>query len=214
MLSTIKLYMDPISQPSRAVWSFCLANNIPIEIHQVSVRKGDCKKPDFLKINPQGQAPAIVDGDLALPESHAILRYLCESQKVDESWYPKDPKERAKVNWYLDFHHFTIRRITYYIFSSFKKPVPLDKDEEEKKFVPALDRIENDLLVNGKFISSKEKPTIADLVALPEIIQLTPAGYDMSKYPRVQEWIKRMTEIDAVSKTNEEFLQFMKTLKF
>ena len=42
-------------------------------------------------------------------ESHTILRYLHETRGTPDHWYPKDPKKRAKVDEYLDWHHNGLR---------------------------------------------------------------------------------------------------------
>ena len=46
--------------------------------HPVDTRAGDQFKPDFLKINPNGKVPAIVDGETVVFDSNAILLYLAE----------------------------------------------------------------------------------------------------------------------------------------
>jgi len=40
----------------------------------------------------------VANGDFVLYESHTIMRYLCESWKCPDHWYPKDPIKRARVN--------------------------------------------------------------------------------------------------------------------
>ncbi len=98
-MGKITLYIDWASQPSRAVMSFCDLNNIPYEIKEVRIFKGEHKTPEFLQINPNGQVPAMTEDSFKLSESHAILRYLCESNSsVPDHWYPKDHKQRAIVN--------------------------------------------------------------------------------------------------------------------
>ncbi len=79
------------------------AIKMPYEIHTVNLGEGDQRKPDFLKISPNGRIPAIVDtdnDDLSIFESGAIMLYLAEkSGKL----IPSDIKGRAKVIEWLMF---------------------------------------------------------------------------------------------------------------
>jgi len=52
-----------------------------VELKRVDMMKGEHKTPDFLAINPNGQVPAMVDGDLRLYESGALCRYLAIKYK-------------------------------------------------------------------------------------------------------------------------------------
>ena len=54
---------------------------LPYEVHAIDLTQGQQKTPEFLKINPNGRIPAIVDrdaGDLAIFESGALMIYLAE----------------------------------------------------------------------------------------------------------------------------------------
>jgi glutathione S-transferase len=76
---------------------------IPYEVHVVNLMAGDQKQPDYLKINPNGRIPAIVDrdeGDLAVFESGAIMIHLAE--KVGRL-LPTDRRGRARVLSWLMF---------------------------------------------------------------------------------------------------------------
>ena len=42
-------------------------------------------------------------------ESHTIMRYIHETRGTPDHWYPKDPRKRAKVDEYLDWHHNNLR---------------------------------------------------------------------------------------------------------
>ena len=79
------------------------AIEMPYEIHSVNLGEGDQRKPDFLKISPNGRIPAIVDtdnDDLSIFESGAIMLYLAEkSGKL----IPSDIYGRAKVIEWLMF---------------------------------------------------------------------------------------------------------------
>jgi len=102
------------SQPTRAVFLFCKINKIPFEFKEVSVFKMEQYSAEFKKINPNGKVPAIsdqrADGKVSnMYESHAILKYLHESRGLQDHWYPKDFRKRAKVDEYLDWHHNGLR---------------------------------------------------------------------------------------------------------
>ena len=59
-------------------------------------------RPDWhLAVNPLGGIPALIDGELVLPESNAILRYLAAREGRGDL-LPADPRERAPVDWTLD----------------------------------------------------------------------------------------------------------------
>ena len=98
-----------MSQPSRAVFAFCLFNKIPHKVREIQISALEHLDKEFKKVNPNGKVPAITDEGLNLFESHAILRYLATSKKCEDNWYPKDLKLRAKVDEYLDWHHQNIR---------------------------------------------------------------------------------------------------------
>lgn len=78
---------------------------IAYETHAISLGSGDQKRPEFLKINPNGRIPVIVDrdaDDFAVFESGAIMIYLAE--KVgDGALLPTDPKGRSTVIQWLMF---------------------------------------------------------------------------------------------------------------
>jgi len=58
---------------------FALAEiGVPYDLVRVDLAKGESRTAEFLRINPHGKVPVLVDGDFALPESDAILWYLGE----------------------------------------------------------------------------------------------------------------------------------------
>lgn len=75
------------------------------KVHRVDLAKGEAKTPEFLKINPAGAIPAIVDPNgpggkpVTLAQSGAIVLYAAEkSGKL----IPKDPAKRALAyQWFM-----------------------------------------------------------------------------------------------------------------
>jgi GSH-dependent disulfide-bond oxidoreductase len=98
----IDLYTAPTPNGHKA--SITLEElEIPYEVHIVNILAGDQKQPEFLRINPNGRIPAIVDrdaGDFAVFESGAIMIYLAEQAG---KLLPTDRKGRSLVIQWLMF---------------------------------------------------------------------------------------------------------------
>lgn len=73
----IQFYFHPSPNPLK-VALFLEESGLPYEVIPVDTRKGDQHAPAFLRINPNGKTPAIVDGDATVFDSNAILLYLAE----------------------------------------------------------------------------------------------------------------------------------------
>jgi glutathione S-transferase len=77
--------------------------DLPYEVHALDLGKGDQHQESFLKINPNGRIPAIVDRDednFAVFETGALMIYLAEKTG---RLLPTDPKGRSRVIQWLMF---------------------------------------------------------------------------------------------------------------
>jgi glutathione S-transferase len=94
----MKLYSGPLSLFSRKVEIALYEKGLAFERIGVafSQTKGYAPKhPDVLALNPKGQVPVLVDGDLSLYDSTVIIEYL-EDAYPEPALYPMDPPERAR----------------------------------------------------------------------------------------------------------------------
>jgi len=73
----IKVYGYPFTRSTRVVWALEEAG-AEYDYIAVDLTKGEHKKPEFLKVNPGGKVPVLIDGDLLLTESAAICTYIGE----------------------------------------------------------------------------------------------------------------------------------------
>jgi len=73
----ITLYHAAQSRSVRPRWML-EEIGVPYELHRVNLQAGEQRTPEFLKINPNGAVPALVDGDITLFESAAICQYLAD----------------------------------------------------------------------------------------------------------------------------------------
>ena len=96
----LEVYLDPCTVNSRKVLAGLDLLGAPFALKRVDYLAGGHKQPEFLAINPMGELPAVLDGDLALSESNAILQYAADLVG-SERHYPKDLTRRADINRWL-----------------------------------------------------------------------------------------------------------------
>lgn len=100
--NAIKLYDFPSSPNCQRVKVVLAEKKLPFDVVPIDLRKGDQKKPDFLKLNPYGKVPTIIDGATVLYESCIINEYLDEKYP-EPPLMPKDHTKRAKVRILIDY---------------------------------------------------------------------------------------------------------------
>ncbi len=217
----MKLYMHPVSMTSRPVRLFIAEAGIPVEEQVVDLFTGEHYKEPFSAINPNRMVPVLEDGDLRLTESSAILKYLAD--KVDSPTYPKDLKQRAKVNEIMDWFNTNFYRDYAYgmiypqVFPHHKRPT----DETQKATIEwSRERVRTWLkILNDHWIGPRkqylcgDQITIADyfgigLLTLGEIVRC-----DFSAYPNIQRWISNMKRLKSWPKVNEAFYGFVQSVK-
>ena len=97
----MRLYEFAPTRSIRARWAL---QELGVDFEPITVNliKGENQLPEFLQINPAGKVPVLVDGDLVLTESIAIVMYLAEKYR-DKALLPTDPVQRAELNRWLLF---------------------------------------------------------------------------------------------------------------
>jgi glutathione S-transferase len=101
MEDTMKLYEFAPTRSIRVRWTL---QELGVEFEAVTVNMlaGEHRSPAFLKINPAGKLPVLVDGDLVLTESVAIVLYLAEKYR-DKGLIPSDLAQRAQLHRWVMF---------------------------------------------------------------------------------------------------------------
>ncbi len=110
---------------------------IPYNLHALNLMEGDQKKAEFLRINPNGRIPAIIDtqnDNLAIFESGAIMIYLAEQSG---KFLPTDSKGRSRVIQWLMFQMSGIGPMMGQA-NVFYRYLP-------EKIRPAIDRYQNEV---------------------------------------------------------------------
>jgi glutathione S-transferase len=218
---SMKLYMHPISMTSRPVRLFIADNKIDAEEQIVDLMSGEHYKEPYASINPNRLVPMLEDGDFRLTESSAILKYLAD--KIGSPAYPKDLKQRAKVNEVMDWLNTQFYRDWGYGLA-YPQIFPHHKRRSDEAHEGAIEwgqkNAENWLkILNDHWIGPHkqylcgDQITIADyfgagLVTLGELIRC-----DFSKYPNVQRWLDNMKKLPNWNRVNEAFYGLRDALK-
>ena len=217
---SLKLYMHPVSTVSRPVSLFIAEKNLPVEMQVIDLMKGEHMGPDYSSKNPSKQVPLLEEGDWRIPESSAILKYL--ASRFDCPEYPKDLKQRAKVDAAMDWINTMLYRDFGYgllypqIFPHHKRPT----DEQHKgtiawgkaKCQGALAILDKDILGQNDYIANNTI-SIADYFGVCIVTAGELIGCQFNDYPNVKRWIGNMQKLKSWAKVNEVMYGFAGSLK-
>ncbi|MEX3691455.1 glutathione S-transferase family protein [Paraburkholderia sp. BR14263] len=96
----MKLYGFAGTRSQRALWGLKEVD-ADFEFISVNLLAGEHKRPEYLRINPAGKVPVLIDGDRVIPESAAIVLYLADKYP-EKALLPADLDERAQAyRWTL-----------------------------------------------------------------------------------------------------------------
>jgi GST-like protein len=163
--------------------------------HAFNLKAMDQKKPEFLRINPNGRIPAIVDDGFAVFESGAILLYLAEKTG---KLIPADPRGRSRVVQWLMWQMGGLGPMQGQA-NVFFRYFP-------EKIQPAIDRYQNEVrrlfgvmdARLGEAAWLADDYSIADIACYPWIAQADWSGVPLDPFPHLARWFATMGERPAV----------------
>jgi GSH-dependent disulfide-bond oxidoreductase len=173
---------------------------LPYTVHPIDIGTGVQKQPDFLKINPNGRIPAIVDrdeGDFAIFESGAIMLYLAEKTG---KLMPTDRKGRSRVTQWLMFQMGGVGPMQGQA-NVFFRYFP-------EKIQPAIDRYQNETrrlytVLDGQLSRSEYLAgdySIADIASWTWVRGHAYAGVSIDEMPHLRRWLAAIEQRPAVRK--------------
>jgi GST-like protein len=172
---------------------------LPYEVHSLSFKNGDQKKPDFLKINPNGRIPAIVDREteMSIFESGAILLYLAEKTG---KLMPQDLKDRYQVIQWLMFQMGGVGPMQgqanmFFRYFPEKIPAAIDRYQNETK---RLYTVMNTRLGEVEYLAGDY--SIADIACWSWVSIHEWSGVPIDELPNLQRWLNAIRERPAVQR--------------
>ena len=188
----MKLFEFGPTRSIRARWTL-QELGLDFEAVTVNLLAGEHRRPDFLRFNPAGKVPALVDGDLVLTESVAIALYLADKYPA-KGLAPTDLELRAQLNRWLLFTVteleqplWRIRRHTHIYPEGSRLPGDVALAREEFTAMASV----IDAHLRGKPFVITNSVTIADFV-LAYTLDWASMENLLDEFPQLHAYMERM----------------------
>ena len=191
----MKIHGDQHSGNCYKLRLLCALLSIPHDWVPVDILRGETTSDEFLARNPAGMIPVLEtdDGEF-LSESNAILYYLASNS----DYWPSDLLEQVRVlqwQFFEQYSHEPFIAVARFIKRYLDLP-ETRRQEYESKLKPgyrALDIMENRLKESPWLVGVG--PTIADISLYAYTHVAHEGGFDLSGYPAIRDWLKRIASL-------------------
>jgi glutathione S-transferase len=188
----LKLYDFTLSGNCYKVRLLLALLKLDHELITVDVKSGAQKTPAFLALNAFGQVPVLVDGDLVLRDSQAILVYLAQ-QYGGAAWLPQTAAAQSLVmQWLITAAHDIQQSLSAArIYHLLGRQLDIET---------ATARAHNLLKVIDHHLAARQwleldRPTIADIACFPYIALAEDGKISLADYPHVRAWCDRIKQL-------------------
>ena len=183
------LHSFRVTPNNRKVEAFINHFDLDVDIHQVSFRDNETKTDEYFAMNPMRKVPVLVDGDLNLWESNAILTYLA-SRFPETNALPTDLKGRADADRWLHWQSCHLMPAMGAL-----------KTADEKDFstlTPLIDVLEVQLKDKEYVLGDL---SVVDFAIASYLLTKLGRQIDYSKHPNVLTWRDRVANLKGFVET-------------
>jgi len=185
----IKLYDVELSGNCYKVRLFAALSKIPMELCPVDLAAGEQLSEHFRSMNPWRQVPLLVDGNVVLRDSHAILLYLAARYGTSD-WWPSDAASQGRVMQWLSTSAGEIQSGPASARLVEKFGHNLNKPDAVRRSASTLRLIDEHLTRNDWL--KLGRPTIADCALFPYVAWAPEGSVSLEPYPAIRAWIARI----------------------
>ncbi|MCT8179126.1 glutathione S-transferase family protein [Variovorax sp. CY25R-8] len=194
----IKLYNEQLSGNCYKLRLFMALLGIAHERVPVNFHPGrEHKQAEFLELNPFGQLPVIDDNGFVLRDAQAILVYLASRHDSAGTWFPADPKRRARVMLWLTVAEDITRSASaarLHDAFGYDLDAPACRAAAHRLFAHIEDHLgDREAAEEGWLVGAT--PTLADIACFPYIALAPEGGIALTRYPALRRWIARVKSI-------------------
>lgn len=185
----MKLYSFSPTPNNRKVEAFIKHFSLPVEIHSMGFKERENRTETYLKMNPMGKAPVLVDGDFTLWESNAILCYLA-TRFPETNCLPTDPRERANVDRWLYWQAFHLLNTVV---------ATREKGGDVQKDVDLYIGLLNSQLGGKEYVLGEL--SLVDFAIAPYLLGRHGQAIDYTPFPNVMAWLDRCNALKGMVET-------------
>ncbi|MEX2647835.1 MAG: glutathione S-transferase family protein [Alphaproteobacteria bacterium] len=154
---------------------------------------------DYLRLNPNGKVPTLIDDETVVWESNTILRYLAGKHR--SPLYPPDPAKRSDVERWMDWLLATLNPPYLGLFKEAKKS-PAERAPSwtaDAKDMAAQLQLLNDHVAERPYMSGAEI-TLADVALAPIVARCLGFPIELPALPNLKAWYGRLAARPAFKK--------------
>lgn len=187
-----KLYDFDLSGNSYKVRLLAALLGVEIEVVPVDLHGGELQRSPLIDLNPFGQVPIFVDGDVVIRDSQAILIYVARKWGAP-TWLPLEAAALAHVAQWLMVAENEMERG----FADARRHVKFGRNVDvvlaREKALSLASKLEAQLK-RAPWLAPPH-PTIADIACMPYVALGGEGGLSIDPYPSVVAWIRRIREL-------------------
>lgn len=158
---------------------------------------GGNQDPEYLRLNPNGLVPTVIDGGLVMWESNTICRYLASTRPGGERLYPHDPAARTHVERWMDWQLSVIGSPMSVLLVQLVRASPEQRDpsaaEAARRRALAGWTIVEDEVKDRPFLAG-DALSLAEIVLGTQIYRWFTFPIERPKLPNLRRWYDRMRE--------------------
>ena len=187
----MKLYGYPLSGNTHRVQALLSVLGVEYENVLVDLRAGAHKAPEYLALNPLGQVPVLVDNDVTLRDSSAIMIYVARTFDKANRWLPADPVGAARVQEWLSIAVNEIQNGPFVVRAVKLFGSPQDAQAAKARSEALFQVLFEPHLAQRKWLAG-DQATIADLACYGYVAQITEGDFSLEPYPAIRGWLARV----------------------
>ncbi|MBA4098113.1 MAG: glutathione S-transferase [Rhodospirillum sp.] len=203
----MKLYGFGPTRSLRALWGL-KELDLEFEFIPINLQAGEHRRPEFLALNPAGKVPVLVDGDLVLTESAAIVLYLAEKYP-EKKLMPTRLEQRAQVyRWVLfamtELEQPLWRMAKHRFIYPEEKRLPQDIDLAREDFTAMAAVLERHM--DGRQYIVGDRTSVADCVTV-YLMDWANEHHLLDGFPNLKGYLQRMYQRSTAPQRIAEALE-------